>query len=317
MERRARRDIVVIGGSAGGVEALLKLSSRLPADLRAGVLAVIHSSWGGPGLLAQLVSRGSSIGASFAEDGEAIRYGQMLLAPPDSHLTVQDGCAGVRRGPRENGFRPAIDPLFRTAALNYGPRVIGVILSGALDDGAHGLLEIKRQGGMALVQHADEALFSSMPLAAIRSVDVDDMLPITDLAARIVAVAGHGKRDGSPAAPDRPVAQEDASSGFTCPQCGGALWEEVDAKTLRYRCSGGHRFAETTLLAHQANEVEGALWSGLYALEEGVALRQRMASHAIQSGLKSAARSFRDGANATEAKAERIRRVLMEAVDPS
>ena len=328
MESPSRRDIVVVGGSAGGVEALIRLVSLLPSDLMASVLAVIHTApRDQPGLLATLLGRAGPLPAHFAEDGQSIRRGEILLAPADMHMLIDGDEVRVTHGPRENGFRPAIDPLFRTAARSYGSRVIGVILSGALDDGTHGLQQIKRHGGLALVQHAEEALFSSMPLSALRNVEVDHVLRLDELARKIVEATGHGKRTAATQAADRGARQDTAEegsrglqdgslswppSGITCPQCGGALWETREGKLLGFRCHVGHRYAEASLLAHQASEVEAALWTALRALEEAVAVRQRMARHAIEMGLDGLARAYLDGASAAEGKAKQIRRVLVE-----
>jgi two-component system chemotaxis response regulator CheB len=240
------------------------------------------------------------------------------------HLLLEGEQVRLTRGPPENGFRPAIDPLFRSAARAYGPRVVGVILSGALDDGTNGLMQIKRAGGLALVQHAEEALFPSMPLSAMQRVEVDHILRLDDLSRKIVEVAGRGTGRPRPAAggraPAEPEQQEHAlregsltgpPTGFTCPQCGGALWETSDGRVLGYRCHVGHRYGEESLVAHQAGVVEDALWTALRTLEEAAALRQRMANHAIETGLEGLARAYLDGARSAEQKADQIRDVLM------
>jgi two-component system chemotaxis response regulator CheB len=318
------RDIVVIGGSAGGLEALSGVASRLPGDLAAAVLVVIHTSREQPGLLAQLISRVGKLPAAFAKHGQRIRHGEIVIAPPDAHLLVDGSRLRLTHGPRENGFRPAIDPLFRTAAASYGPRVIGVVLSGALDDGTRGLFEIKRMGGLTLVQQAEEAAFPSMPLSAMRSVEIDKVLPVEEIADTIAASAGRGQRE--PAFPPRVTPLRDTAegggyglreginglpaSGITCPECGGALWDVAEGRLLSFRCHVGHTYGDSSLLAHQASEVEAALWTALRALEEAVALRQRMASHAIESGLDGLARAYANGAAAAQQKADQIRHVL-------
>src|SRR5262245_10757596 len=181
-------DIVVIGASAGGVEALTALAAGLPANLHAAVFVVLHVPPQGESHLPYILSRAGALQARMAQDGDEIRSGRILIAPPDRHLLLTQDQARIVYGPRENYFRPAIDPLFRSAALAFGPRVIGVVLTGALDDGASGLVAIKREGGLALVQDPETAAFPSMPSAALKYVDVDACLPLKKLASKIVAL---------------------------------------------------------------------------------------------------------------------------------
>jgi two-component system chemotaxis response regulator CheB len=325
MNSDPRRDIVVIGGSAGGIEALTRLAAAFPKGLPAAVLVVIHTSRDGPSFLAELLGRAGRLPARFARDRDPIRASEMLIAPPDMHMLVEGREVRVTQGPRENGFRPAIDPLFRTAARTYGPRVAGVILSGALDDGTHGLLEVKHHGGLALVQHVEEAALASMPLSALRMVEVDHVLRLDELARKIADSAGHGAaRTPLPSADRRPDpakggahALTDGSltgppSGFTCPQCGGALWEMRDGRALGFRCHVGHRFGESSVVAFQAQEVEDALWTAVRTLEEAVALRRRMADYAIETGLEGLAQAYLDGAKSAQLKAGQIRQVLTQ-----
>src|SRR4051812_40023154 len=237
------RDIVVIGASAGGLQALTAIVERLPAALSASVLIVVHSSGNGPGVLPQILERINLLPVGFASDGEALVQGRIYIARPDLHLIVGPNSLALAHGPKENGFRPAVDPLFRTAAREYGARVIGVILSGGLDDGTQGLMEIKRRGGVAIVQDPAEADFSSMPASAIEKVKVDRVVPVAEIAAELVrwihipvpkgAGAMRKKNNGEP---DRAEMGEKwlaaghkaPPSAFTCPECGGALWELRD-----------------------------------------------------------------------------------------
>src|SRR5215831_2004295 len=185
----AGRDIIVIGASAGGVTAITELASGLPRRLPAAIFLAVHSSPDSPGMLAQMVGRAGPLPADYAADGEEIRQGRFYVAPPDRHLLVDDGRIRVTRGPHENGFRPAVDPLFRTAARTNGPRVVGIILSGALDDGTRGLAEVKRHGGVAIVQHADDATVPQMPISAIQNVAVDHVLTVREMPAVITRLA--------------------------------------------------------------------------------------------------------------------------------
>jgi two-component system chemotaxis response regulator CheB len=182
------RDIVVVGASAGGVEALTELAAGLPADLRAAVFVVLHVPPRGESQLPVILSRAGALAAALARDGEEIRYGRIVVAPPDRHLLLTRDQVRIVYGPKEHHVRPAVDPLFRSAALAFGPRVIGVVLTGALDDGASGLLAIKREGGMALVQDPETAVVPSMPRTALRYVNADACLPVTELAGKIVTL---------------------------------------------------------------------------------------------------------------------------------
>src|SRR4051812_11241535 len=182
-------DLIVIGASAGGVQAITEIAASLPADLPAAVFVVVHMSPVSPGILPSLIDRAGPLPAEPARDGETIRHGRIYVARPDYHLLIDGDRMRVGRGPRENGFRPAVDPLFRTAARSCGPRVIGVVLSGGLDDGTEGLLFIKRHGGVAIVQDPDEAPFPSMPNSAVENVEVDHVLQLRDIPDRLVRLA--------------------------------------------------------------------------------------------------------------------------------
>lgn len=184
-----RHDIVVIGASAGGLWVLEKLVAGLPADLPAAVFIVVHLSAKFPSWLPYILQKSGKLPAVHAVDGAAIEPGRIYVAPPDRHLLVKPEYMRVVLGPKENRFRPAIDPLFRTAALAYGKRVVGVVLSGLLNDGTAGLIDIKEQGGVAIVQDPQEAMFPSMPESAIEHAAVDHILPVADIARVLVHLA--------------------------------------------------------------------------------------------------------------------------------
>jgi two-component system, chemotaxis family, protein-glutamate methylesterase/glutaminase len=323
----AARDVLVIGGSAGALPVLRAILPRFPADLAAAVLIVLHTARSRPGALAEVIGRYAPLPVRFPEDGDLLRHGEILVAPPDFHLLVDGPRVRVTRGPRENGFRPAIDPLFRTAARAYGERVVGVILSGALDDGIFGLAEIKRSGGLAVVQSPEEASFPSMPLAALQSVSVDAVLAAEKIAALLVDVAGTGRPGPIPGAalplPAGDVAEEGGAglrdrslpgppSAYTCPECGGALWEVADDRALGFRCHVGHSYASVSFLARHSEQVEGALWTALRTLEEAVALRRRMSRHAAGTGLDALAHAYDASASDAQQKADAIRDVLTD-----
>ena len=194
---RPRRDLVVVGASAGGLPALQTVLRELPGELPMAMLVVVHSSPDSPGGLADVLNRGSTYPVSYARDGLEIRYGHVYLAPPDLHLTTDDGRLAVRHGPRENRFRPAVDPLFRSAAASHGERLIAIVLSGSLDDGTHGLAVVKDRGGIAIVQSEEDALVPHMPVSAAHAVAVDYVLPAGEMAGVIAGLVGKSHRTGA------------------------------------------------------------------------------------------------------------------------
>jgi two-component system chemotaxis response regulator CheB len=298
---RIRRDIVVVGASAGGVEALTTVIGGLPAELPASVFVVLHLSPSGFSVLPAILERSGPLPASAARDGEPIERGHVYVAPPDFHMLVDDGCIRLTRGPRENAHRPAIDPLFRSAARSYGERCIGVILSGALDDGAAGLRYLKGRGGLAIVQDPEDALYPGMPTSAAASVDVDAMAPARELAAAIqAAVDSPSSPLGSPAsgatgngasdAVAQPqgridVRSEGDAAGIACPECGGALYERESGALLRFACQVGHVYSPDSLIEGQAHALEGALWTAVRSLEERADLLRRMARRSVRQSI--------------------------------
>jgi two-component system chemotaxis response regulator CheB len=322
------RDIIAIGASAGGFEAVLALLRDLPDDLPAAVFVVIHVGPESAGFLPQILNHRTRFAASHAIDGQRIERGHIYCAPPDHHLMISDHSVCVMHGPKENGFRPAIDALFRSAAASYGGRVIGVVLSGALDDGVYGLMQIKEQGGIALVQSPEEAAVGALPLAAIKYVDVDHIAPIETIAALIPRLVREGsvpegvKKMG---ANDRHKASvndsvhaileasepDRAPSAFVCPECGGALWERQNGELVRYRCHVGHTFTAKSLLQQQDSHLEAVLWTALRAIDESIALRKRMAERATQGNLHALAAAFESRAKEDNARAELLRQFLL------
>ena len=323
-------DIVVVGASAGGVEALGEMVARLPEDLPAAVFVVLHISATGTSVLPAILERRGDLPAAHAVDEEPIAHGRIYIAPPDHHLFLQPGIVRVVRGPKENGYRPAIDPLFRSAAHAFGPRVIGVILSGVLDDGTAGLAVVKMRGGRTLVQDPSDALYDGMPSSAIEFVGPEQVLPSADLAAAIAQLADEPASDQVTDMPteqmldeeefiqvdrgssDRP--QNGLPSGFTCPECGGGLWESDEGGLPRYRCRTGHGYSIETLLAEQSGNVEAGMWAALRALEERAALTRRMASRFRARGRRSTAERFERQGNAAVEQGVVIRRALDEPV---
>lgn len=323
------RDIIVIGASAGGVETVTKLVRNLPADLPAAIFVAIHVPPHRTSILPKILSRAGAIAATHPEDGEIIQPGCIYVAPSDQHLMIQDSRIRLLRGPKENGFRPAIDPLFRTAARTYKGRVIGVILSGSLDDGTSGAAIVKAHGGIVIAQDPEEALFGDMPRNAIENVAVDYIVPsaeIPSLLVRLVnepvseeevglmpdeidmlenelvqqdkALLEQGKRPGEP-------------SVITCPDCGGVLWEIDEGELLRFRCHVGHAYSVESLMAGQTDALELALWTAARALEEKASLARRMAARMRRNKSELTAARFESQANDTEERAMLVRQVLL------
>ena len=289
--------VVVVGASAGGVEALRTLAAGLSADLPAAVLVVLHVSATGRSLLADILDRVSPLPCTPAKDGEAVEAGRIYVAPPDCHLTLVDGRVRLTLGPRENGHRPAIDPLFRSAAVAFGKRCCGVILSGTRDDGTIGLAAIKRSGGVAIVQDPHDAHYPGMPESAIANVDVDAVLPVAEIGAAIARLTGGSVLPPDPG-PRRPTLAGGAEVAPVhpppiCPECGGTLTQHhVDGVTA-FRCHVGHQYAPLSLLDEQSEAVESALWSGVRVLRERAALLHRLADDAATRGRPWSADGFR------------------------
>jgi two-component system, chemotaxis family, protein-glutamate methylesterase/glutaminase len=322
------QDIIVIGGSAGGLEALSTMLGGLPRSLNAALVAVLHTSPQGGGVLPQVLERACTLPVKYPAEGESIQRGHVYVAPPDRHLTLESGTISVHSGPRENGFRPAIDPLFRSAAKQFGDRVVGVVLSGALDDGTFGLMAIKEAGGSAIVQHPYEAIVPSMPLSAIQNVEVDHIVRARDIPALLLEAAARGLRVSS--ATPKPVSDnqvdpthrdislagtppdaiEQPPSAYVCPECGGSLWEAAEGRLTRFRCHTGHGFTVETLFAAQNVKLENALWSAVRVLMERAALHRQLAARTAGRGMALSAEKYDERAHLEEQHASAIRDIL-------
>jgi two-component system chemotaxis response regulator CheB len=319
---------VFIGGSAGGIEVLAELLSRLPADLRAPVLVVLHVGKSGTSVLPAILDRVGSLHAVTPAHGETLRDGIVYVAPRGRHMLVEDRHVLLNEGPPEHGLRPAIDPLFRSAARTYGSRAIGVIISGMLDDGTAGLREIRARGGWTLVQEPREAGFAGMPESAIANVDVDYVLPAAELAMRLEQLVSSPGRSGTPEPAERsddvefPDLDGPAPGGMrtdiTCPLCGGVLWEEVERRLTMYRCRSGHAFSAESLLAVQGEGLDSAVWRPIRILTERGALLRRLGARAARQGRERSAQWFEEQADAALRRAAELRRAAWTAgVPPS
>ena len=319
------RDIIVIGASAGGVETLASLVQDLPANLAAAIFVVVHFPAYATSVLPEILSRAGQLPALHPEDDTEIQNGCIYVAPPGYHLILQPSRIRLSSGARENGHRPAIDPLFRTAAKTYRQQVIGVILSGLLDDGSAGLKVVKQCGGLAIVQDPQDAMFNGMVKSAIAHVAVDYILPVAEIAAQLVLrsqdIVERGVLPMTDELEEAKVVREDkaalergehsgAPSMLTCPDCGGVLWELGNGDLLRYHCHVGHVYSAESLVAEQSDAVEAALWSAMRALEEKAALARRMAEQAREQGRSLSEVRFLEQANQTSEQAKIIRHLI-------
>jgi two-component system chemotaxis response regulator CheB len=322
------KHVVVIGASAGGIETLRTLVAALPDDFAAPICVVLHTAPQSPGLLDSILARAGRLPATNAVNGERLNAAHIYVAPPDFHLLIEPGIVRITKGPRENRFRPAIDPLFRSAAQVYGPRAIGVILTGSLDDGTDGLWAIKQLGGCAVVQDPTEALFPSMPQHALDHVDVDYVLPIAEIAPLLVkltsAAAPAAERAEVPellhvevkiAMEHNPIEagleRIGTPSKFACPECHGVLLELKEGTRTKFRCHTGHAYSVASLLAAIGEGIEDSLWNAVRALEEGQLLMTRMAEHLKASHDGAYAAQLIERANEARLQSDTIRKLAM------
>ncbi|WP_034388779.1 chemotaxis protein CheB [Deinococcus sp. YIM 77859] len=326
-----RQPIVVIGASAGGVEALQALASRLPTDFPAPVLMVLHIAPYSPSVLPDILNRCCALPAQHAQDGETAQPGRIYVAPPDHHLLVENGELAVTKGPRENRMRPAIDTLFRSAAYTHGPDVTGVILSGLLDDGTSGLWTIKRLGGQAIVQDPGDARFDAMPRSAIQHVAVDAVLSAAQIGEQLsqlvrqprqsLAVQLEPHEHKRLRAEVRIAAQDSGyelgimncgkPSLLTCPECHGTLTQIQEGTLTRYRCHTGHAYTASSLLADITSDIEEKAYQVLRALEESAILLRQLGGQCEQSGNLRAAQAFLVQAHEAEEHAQTVHNLII------
>lgn len=325
------RDIIVIGGSAGATPPLKQILGRLPVDLPAAIFIVLHIPAQGIGILSTVVSSAAKLPVLQAENGMKIEPGQIYLAAPDRHLLLSEDRMLLGRGPRENMVRPAIDALFRSAALHHGPRVIGVLLSGLLSDGAAGLNAIKRCGGMTVIQDPVDAISDEMPLRALQATTIDLCVPgaslgdvlselVREPAGAALPIPPEIRLEVEIAAGDR-IGSDSLTSlanpvALTCPGCGGVLSEVKDAKPMRFRCQVGHAYTADTLAKEQEGRVDEAMRVALRIIEERAELVQRMASDGRRTGRLAVAEMCEIRAAEYRQYADMIRRVVLQSLDP-
>lgn len=322
-------DIVVVGTSAGGVEALIYLVKHLPTDFKLPVVIVLHLPKHGTEVLSSILNRNSKLPVSIVKDGETIKGGKIYVAPPDRHVTVRDDSLKLNLSPRENNQRPAIDPLFRTASRFYGERTIAVLLTGTLDDGTSGLKAVKMRNGVVIVQHPEDAMYPEMPCSAIENVDdIDYILKLSqipdvliELANKPVETEPEDRNNNEEVKSDlvefdltelgeddRP----DKTSVFICPDCGGPLWEIKPQGLLRYRCRIGHAYSIETLLARKSDDLEDALWLAMRVLEEKATLTRKVALRMRSQNQISAAQRLEEQEQDAIDRAKVIQRVIYQ-----
>jgi two-component system chemotaxis response regulator CheB len=322
---RSAKNIVVIGTSLGGIEASKKLVSDLPPKFKASFFIFLHIGAQGLGILPEILENAGPLPASNAKDGEAIKEGHIYVAPPDHHLLLEgSGHLRLSRGPRENRARPAIDPLFRSAAYAFGPRVVGVILTGGLDDGTAGLWAVKKRGGTAVVQEPKEALAPSMPLSALKHVEVDYCVTLKEMAPLLVELShASAEEKGLLRMPKEmetevKIAKETNAmeagimewgtpSIYACPECHGVLLERKEGSNFRFRCHTGHAYSLASLLADLSERAEESLWSAIRSIEETVLLMRRMAAYFSEHDQVAAAEELRKRAEEAERRGKSIR----------
>jgi two-component system chemotaxis response regulator CheB len=314
--------VVVVGASAGGVEALVAFVANLPLSTRQAICVVLHVSPAGKSAMPHILGRAARLPVHSPADRDPLLGGHIYVAPPDHHLEIEPGLIRLTQAPRENGHRPAIDATMRTAAEAYDGQVVGFVLSGSRDDGTAGLLAIKLRGGAAVVQDPGEALYDGMPSSAIAHVDVDAVLPLGEMAGWLAhhrpggpPNPGGGGHMDKPQVPHMADPPRDGATGtrFTCPDCGGVLFAQDEAGLGRFRCSVGHVFSIESLATAQASHLEGALWTAVRALEDRAELLRHMAERSREGGRPRSATSFGGHADDAEARAAVIRQAIEHA----
>lgn len=324
-----KRNIIVIGASTGGFEAIKQLVAALPADLDAAIFIVWHMSPDMMGILPQVLTQQKTLPATNALDNEPISTNHIYVAAPDKHLVLEKGLVRTTRGPKENRFRPAVDPLFRSAAASYGSRVIGIVLSGALDDGTAGLWTIKSRGGIAIVQEPAEAAVPSMPESALAAVDVDYRVSIAEMAPLLVKLTAEMVTEANEVAMDeqkktsrevrfaaqgRTFEQRQPAFGqltpYACPDCHGVLSAITDGDIIRYRCHTGHAHSADSLLATITEKIEDTLWSAIRGVEESIFLLNNLGDHYAEKNQPKLAAMYFKKAQEAAVRADMVRQTV-------
>jgi two-component system chemotaxis response regulator CheB len=321
--RAAPDRVIGVGASAGGVDVLMKLVSALPEDLPHALCIVLHVPPAGRSMLGPILGRQTRLPVITPTDAVELERGHVFVAPPDRHLLVRNGLVTLTRGPKENGVRPAVDTMLRSIAASHGSASAAVILSGALGDGANGALAVAQAGGTVIVQDPGDAVVPSMPERALAAVGRADLvLPAVEIGpalARLPHVPAEMREHAPVSMPGDMIEEsrhrpEGPATGFTCPECSGALWEVRDGELVRYRCRIGHAYSEDAMLVEQGSSVEAALWTALEVLEERAELLRSMAERRGGAHPRLRAR-LESGARDAGERADLIRRALSTGGD--
>jgi two-component system chemotaxis response regulator CheB len=321
----AKRDIIVVGASAGGVTALVDLVQSIPKDINAAIFIVLHIPSSSPSNLPAILSNAGLLNAVHPKDGQPVKPGRIYVASPDHHMLLEGGRVLIKKGPKENRFRPSIDALFRSAAYVYGPRVIGIVLSGVLNDGTSGLWSVKRLGGITIIQEPNDADFPGMPLNVLDYVKVDYTIAASKMGALLNKLTKEkalrkpkiskkemdflkmevviSKQDNAFA---MGIMDEGDLTPFTCPECHGVLVRLIEGKFIRFRCHTGHAYTASALLADLSKSVEETLWQAMRGLEETTLLLNQIGAHFKSHNQKDAARIFARKADMTTKRARVI-----------
>lgn len=329
MNKNKYSTLIVIGASAGGMAALKKLVAQLPADFPAPVFIVNHMSAENTGeALVKVLNEAGGLTCVHAHNDQTIQTGHIYLAPSDQHMLVVKDKILITKGARENRSRPAIDPLFRSAAVAYGNRVIGIILTGYLDDGTSGMMAIKRCGGVCIAQDPEDAAYPDMPLSVIANVGADYCLPIAQMGTLLSDLVSRELPDNKPVPKDIEIEAKIAERvlsdlpsvealgeqvPYNCPDCGGVLWQMAEGELLRYRCHTGHAFTSSTLLAQQTVKIEETMWVALRMFEERQNLLVTMSKKAGENPSSSITQRAKD----SQIHIDRIRDMLKATDDDS
>jgi two-component system, chemotaxis family, protein-glutamate methylesterase/glutaminase len=322
------KNIIVIGASLGGVEAMKTLVGGLPESCPAAILHVQHLDPNFPSLLSHILEGAGPLQVTIPGDIEPLKERHIYVAPPDHHMLLEQDHVRLTRGPKENRFRPSIDALFRSAAYAYGPRVVGVILTGLLDDGTAGLWSVKDRGGTTIVQDPREASAPSMPQSAMQNVKVDHRLSLGDIAPMLNELAHTpAAKEGAYAVSERMklevgIAKENSAidkgiqemfeaSNYTCPECHGVLMQLKEGTILRFRCHTGHAYSAATLLEDGVQGVEGSLWGAIRSLEERILLLQQFAEHLENNHRGADAAALLQDIEKTKKKADLVRQAVI------
>jgi two-component system chemotaxis response regulator CheB len=320
--------IVVIGASAGGFEAFKKIIRQLPSDFNPSIFIVWHMSADIRGVLPHVLNKQNKILAAHAFNGEEIKPNRIYVAPPDHHMLIEDGKVLVTHGPKENRFRPAVDPLFRSAAYAYGNQVIGVILSGALDDGTVGLWTVKHYGGIAIVQDPKDAEVASMPENAMREVQVDYCIPVSDIPQLLVRLSKEPLPKNASVMKDEQTKKEieiasnenalklgilkfGELSPFTCPECHGVLTRLQNGGIIRYRCHTGHAYSMDTLMAAVTEKVEDGLYNAIRGMDESIILLNHLGDHYAEANQPQLASLYFKKAKEAQERSRLVRKAAL------